>query len=117
MKAAIASGALLGAMAFGQPAEAHSVWSRIYGPGQWPPTMGKVQGDHGELWVCDTRADGIGVYVEYYLDNNVYGTFSDGDGAGGSCGGTGNFWNAGLHWFQGHSRDGGATGWIEIPQH
>lgn len=115
---AVAVGAMLvSVLASAQPADAHSVWSRIYGPGQWPPVRGEVKGDHGYLWVCDTNADNIGVWVEYELSNYATGVFTDGNGSQSGCGGTDNWWNAELRWFNAHSRDGGSTGWIYVAPH
>jgi hypothetical protein len=112
-RATVAIGMLIGVLSLGAPADAHQEWTRIRGPGG-QVVRGDVRGDHGLLWVCDLNPDSIGVWVEYYLTNGNYGVFTDGNGANRGCGGTDNFWNAGLSSFQAHSRDGGATGWIPI---
>lgn len=73
-------------------------------------TISLTQNNH-DLKVCDTKADGVGVYVEYYESNGVYATLSDSNGSASPCGEI--YSGYAVTVFRGHSRDGKSTApWI-----
>jgi len=101
----------------GAPADAHQTYSRIRGPGGVVRGEGLVTQDHQRIYVCDTKFDSIGVWVEFFhWDPHIqafrYSTLRDEDGASGNCWSIGFANGAYVGSWRGHSTDGGETPWI-----
>jgi hypothetical protein len=71
------------------PANAHDRQSYLHAA---PPEIGDVahggvNEGHRHVWVCDDRADGLGVRLYYELASGQEGYISDGNGSRPGCGG------------------------------
>jgi hypothetical protein len=71
------------------PASAHDRQEPLFRGGALMIQLGHggVNMNHGHVWVCDDRSDGLGVRLYYRLYNGVTDFISDTNGSQSGCGG------------------------------
>ncbi len=116
VKRALTSVAVMAAVTCGivvaapTPGLAHDISRAIATPAHY---YGRVQvlQSHHRIKVCDERAEGTGVWVEFYTSDGLYHSLNDANGSDDPCGSyTDN--SVTIASYRGHSRDGMAnTGW------